>query len=37
VAHLLTLLIIDPVGEVYGVVEKGGLRGGRGDNWDLAR
>jgi hypothetical protein len=37
VAHLLTLLIIDSVSEVHGVVEEGGLRSSRGDDWDLAR
>ena len=36
-AHLLTILVVEAIGKVYGVVKEGGLRGSGGDNGDLNR
>lgn len=34
-AHLFAVLVIETLGEVDGVVQEGGLRCGRGYDWDL--
>ena len=34
-AHLFSFCVIEAVGQVYRVVEEGGLAGRAGDDWDL--